>query len=225
MNPYVLLFIGAPGAGKGTLAQRCCTELGYKQVSTGNMCREHIARGTDIGKAIDLALKSGKLVDDSLITAMVTQWFEQNSHQYQQVILDGYPRTAIQAEAFNRFIQQNNGKQPHIVRLLIGEQDVVDRLSMRLICSKGACQAVYSLATTGKKPKQQGVCDICLSPLTRRPDDEIEAIKKRLGLYATHEALLLDCYTRLRYPIIAVNAALPMADVFAELKSKLEANI
>jgi len=224
MSQNVLLFIGAPGAGKGTLAQRCCTELGYEQVSTGNICREHIARGTDIGKAIDLALKSGKLVDDSLITAMVTQWFEQNQHK-QQVILDGYPRTAIQAEAFDQFIHQKRTEQPHIVRLIIGEQEVVNRLSMRLICSKGVCQAVYSLATGGKQPKQQGLCDACSSPLIRRPDDEIEAIKKRLKLYATHEAMLLDCYKRLGYPMISVDAALPMSDVFAELKTKLETGI
>ena len=218
----ILLFLGAPGAGKGTLAQRCCSELSYEQLSTGNLCREHIAQATQIGKAIDLALKSGKLVDDSLITAMVTQWFSQYS-QKQRVILDGFPRTVIQAETFDRFIGETQVLKPEVVKLAVSEQVVIDRLGMRLICSKGDCQAVYSLAVNGHLPAKSGVCDRCSSPLIRRPDDEIAAIKKRLKLYTTHEAVLLDFYQKLGYKITTVDASVPMEQVFAELKTNLEA--
>lgn len=219
VSKNILLFLGIPGSGKGTLAQRCCATLNYEQVSTGNLCREHVAQQTDIGKKIDLALKSGKLIDDSLITDMVLQWFSQHSEK-QHVILDGYPRTVIQAEALDRFVKQSNITQPTVIYLQVDEPTVIQRLGMRLICSKTGCQAVYSLASSenGDIPS---ICAKCSSVLVRRPDDETAAIKKRLALYQAHEQALLECYRRLAYEISALDASRAAEDVFAALRTKL----
>ena len=89
----IVLFVGPPGSGKGTLSQKCVQELGWKQISTGDLCRAHIANETEIGKKIDFAIKSGKLVDDGLISQMVFEWFSEQKNGPHTVILDGYPRT------------------------------------------------------------------------------------------------------------------------------------
>ncbi len=214
----VLLFLGAPGSGKGTLAQRCCAELGYGQVSTGNLCREHVARGTSIGKEIDLALKSGKLIDDSIITTMIVDWFA-HSMPNTRVILDGYPRTVAQVEALHDFLVSSDVTKPTVVQLVVTPQQVIDRLSMRLICSKAECQAVYSLAgsTSG------AICARCSAPLIRRPDDEPEEIRKRLKLYSVHEASLLERYRVLDYKIVSVDASGSMDDVFDIFRERLGA--
>jgi len=94
MDPRSLyLFFGAPGSGKGTLSKQCTERLRFEQLSTGNLLREHVAHGSEVGKKIDLALKSGKLIDDSLITTMVIDWLGKAGSKRDHIILDGYPRT------------------------------------------------------------------------------------------------------------------------------------
>ena len=109
MNPKksVFIFIGPPGSGKGTLSHLCVSSLRWVQLSTGNLCRKHIAEQTEIGKQIDFALKSGKLVSDSLINAMVHDWFSMTIQEADNIILDGYPRTVAQAEALHEYLQKN----------------------------------------------------------------------------------------------------------------------
>jgi|AntAceMinimDraft_15_1070371.scaffolds.fasta_scaffold14684_2 adenylate kinase len=223
MDPRSLyLFFGAPGSGKGTLSKQCTERLRFEQLSTGNLLREHVAHGSEVGKKIDLALKSGKLIDDSLITTMVIDWLGKAGSKRDHIILDGYPRTVIQAEAFNQFVQQQEGGGPLVVKLKIDEQSVIDRLSMRLICSKEECQAVYSLASGSQcRPQFEAICDICSAPLIRRSDDEVDAIKKRLHVYSRHESVLLDFYDKKGYRVITLDAFQPIDVIFEEFKSKV----
>lgn len=102
----IFIFIGPPGSGKGSLSSLCTQKFGWKQLSTGNLCIKHIANETSIGKKIDFAIKSGKLIEDDLITQMITEWFTNQSVNSLAVILDGYPRTVEQARFFDDFIKK-----------------------------------------------------------------------------------------------------------------------
>jgi len=142
----IYLFMGAPGSGKGSLAQQCVQKLGWKQLSTGNLCRMHVNEQTEIGKQIAFSIQSGKLIPDELITAMVVEQFNQMAKDSSAVILDGYPRTLAQADALDDALKnQFNTWNLHVIRLVIADDIIIDRLNRRLVCQNQECQAVYSL--------------------------------------------------------------------------------
>lgn len=192
----VYVFLGAPGSGKGTLSALCVKELGWGRLSTGELCRKHIAEKTSIGAEIDFAIKSGKLVSDALITSMVEQWFvDYKKNNNKPVILDGYPRTVAQAQALDRLFEKHF---PHIqltvVHFLISQEALRSRLDGRLICLNTDCQAVYSLKSSALKPRNDMICDVCGSALGVRKDDHASSIAERLRVYAEHERDLLRYY-------------------------------
>lgn len=221
MSTQVYIFIGPPGSGKGTLSQLCTDQLGWAQLSTGALCRKHIQEQTEIGQQIDFAIKSGKLVSDKLVTEMVCEWLAQNiGSSKAPIILDGYPRTVIQAEAFNQFISEQQGKlQVHVVRFFISDEHVITRLNARYICQNKECQVVYSAALDSSLTLgQKMICDRCSSPLGRRADDEAHAIRERLNVYHMHEKQLVDFYKQNKQPIFEFNVEKSVPEVFAEFK-------
>lgn len=217
MNIYV--FLGPPGVGKGSLSRLCVDTLGWVQLSTGNLCRSHIAKQTDIGKKIDFTIKSGKLIPDSLITDMVKQWFTDNCSLNSTVILDGYPRTVAQAIAIRDMFENNlSTYKLNVVKLVIPEEVVITRLSSRLICGNNECQAVYSAVTQSLVPRNLNSCDKCSSVLIRRQDDEEKYIRERLSIYNQHEGDLLKYYSQLGQRVLSLNVEKQLEDVFAEFK-------
>jgi adenylate kinase len=217
----VLIFLGAPGAGKGTLAEKCVQELDFVQLSTGNLCRMHIADKTEIGKQIDLIIKSGRLVSDSLIVDMVADWFAKQAGDASSIILDGFPRTIAQAEALKQlFKEQFPAVKLSVVKLEISDEEVVARLCSRVVCENKACQAVYSLAKgSSLAPAKAGICDICGGALVVRPDDAEDSVRKRLQVYHQHENSLLDFYDSIQQPIIRLNVEKPLEKVFSDFKN------
>ena len=210
----VLIFIGPPGAGKGSLANLCTKRFGWMQVSTGNLCRKHIAEETKIGKEIDLIIKSGKLISDDIITSMVSEWLYENVQKTTGIIFDGYPRTIAQAQAFEHILKMVfHDVHEQVVLFLIPDDVVVDRLCRRFICQNKDCQAVYSLAT-GASIDHVMICNECGSPLGRRGDDEEEAVRRRLAVYHKHEQELINFYRTNGTEIIELDAAGPLQDVF-----------
>jgi len=210
----VLIFIGPPGAGKGSLANLCTKRFGWMQVSTGNLCRKHIAEGTKIGKEIDLIIKSGKLISDDIVTQMVSEWLSENAHKTSGVIFDGYPRTIVQAEAFERILKNSFSEaQRRVIRFLIPDDVIVDRLCRRFICQNKDCQAVYSIAPEALL-NQVMICNECGSVLGRRADDEEVAVRKRLTVYHKHEQDLINFYCNNGTKIIELDAAKPLQEVF-----------
>lgn len=191
----VYVFIGAPGSGKGTLSALCVRELGWERLSTGELCRKHIADKTSIGTEIDFAIKSGKLVSDILIASMVEQWFVEHKKSNKPVILDGYPRTVSQAKALDSLFEEHF---PHIqlkvVHFLISQDALRERLDGRLICLNPDCQTVYSLKSSELKPRNDMICDLCHGKLGVRKDDQAASVSERLRIYSEHEQALLHYY-------------------------------
>ncbi len=168
----LIVFIGPPGAGKGSLSQLCTSQFGWMQLSTGFLCRKHIAEQTPIGKQIDFSMKSGKLVDDALIVQMVEEWLVAHASEYHGIILDGFPRTVTQAQALAALLSK---KVPfcrlNVVRLTACDTTIVERLASRFVCENKDCQKVYSVADGALQPHKMGKCDDCSSSLVRRSDD------------------------------------------------------
>lgn len=216
----LFIFIGPPGSGKGSLSQLCTKDFGWVQLSTGNLCRKHIAEQTEIGKQIDFAIKSGKLVSDNLVTSAVEAWFEENVGKASAVILDGYPRTVAQAKALHELVQ--TGKHPlklTVVKLSIPDEQILVRLCNRYVCINVNCQTVYSLASGSVLiPKVENVCDKCGGSLTRRKDDEVEAVRERLKIYHKHEKDLIDFYEKTNLPIAEFNVERSLEMIFDDFK-------
>jgi len=218
LSRTVLIFVGPPGAGKGSLSRMCVEQFGWKQISTGNLCRMHIQEQTEIGKEIDFAIKSGKLISDTLVTKMVVDWLSEQSGN-ETLILDGYPRTVAQAEMLEGLIKSKfPSLKITIVRLVISNEEVVARLGTRKICENKACQAVYSSRAVSLKAHDGSSCDRCGYPIVQRNDDTPQAIIERLKTYYKHEQPLLDLYQTMGYSLPKLNVNRPINMVFEELK-------
>jgi adenylate kinase len=220
LNTRLFILVGPPGAGKGTISQLCISQFGWVQLSTGNLCRKHIAEQTEIGKQIDFAIRSGKLVSDSLVTGAVESWFEENLGKASGVILDGYPRTVAQAQSLNDLLKTRfKDVSFAVVRLVIPDEKIVLRLCNRYVCVNMECQAVYSFTQgSGLQPKVTMVCDRCNQPLARRKDDDEQAVLERLKIYHKHEQDLLDFYEQAKLPVKEINVEKPLQDIFGEFK-------
>jgi adenylate kinase len=210
----IVLFLGPPGSGKGTLSQLCVKRLNWKQLSTGNLCRTHIAQATPLGKEIDFAIKSGKLIADSLIIGMVEEWLE-SADPVCTIIFDGFPRTVPQAQALHDLVEAREDLSLSLVLLAIPDQELVHRLLSRSICQNEECQQVYSVRhSTSLGPKKELTCDECESPLIRRSDDEAIAIAERLKIYREHEKGLLTFYQEKGHPIRKIEGVLTLEEVY-----------
>jgi adenylate kinase len=224
MSSNIIIFIGPPGSGKGSLSHLCVKDLGWVQLSTGSLCRKHIAQNSPIGEKIDFAIKSGKLIEDDLIVSMVSEWLEQNNVQNEYIILDGFPRTIAQAEALDKLLRDKFASvQIHTVKLDVSSETVIKRLSARFICPNDACQAVYStLADSNLKSQDLYKCDECSRVLVSRSDDTIEAIKERLVLYYAYEQMLIDYYKHKNQFIGEINVEQSLSTVFQDFKLLLD---
>ena len=212
----IFIFIGPPGAGKGSLASFCIKKFGWLQISTGNLCRKHIAEQTKIGKEIDLIIKSGKLINDDLVTSMVFEWFIEHANKANGIIFDGYPRTVSQAQAFDAMIKAEFPQvKVRVVLFEITDDMVVSRLCSRYICKNKECQAVYSRSSSSDIASTQAmVCGLCSGPLGRRDDDSELAVRNRLDIYHRHELQLLDFYKKNDFEIITLDASSQLQKVF-----------
>jgi len=215
-NNKVFIFVGPPGAGKGSLSKLCVQRHGWRQLSTGNLCRKHIAEETTIGKEIDLIIKSGKLIGDDLITQMVGQWLEESVDLASGIILDGYPRTLVQARLFGEMIKNKfSHVRPEVIELSISDEIVIKRLCARFVCQDKNCQAVYStMPGSSQGPKQAFICDDCSSPLIKRDDDGDGTIHKRIMIYRKHENELLDYYRSVGQKMVELDADRPLVDLY-----------
>ena len=180
-----LILLGAPGAGKGTQAEMLAKKLQIPTISTGNMLREAIANGTELGKQAKQAMDEGRLVSDELVLGIVKERTAKPDCQ-NGFILDGVPRTLAQAKA----LDEMGVRLDHVVSLEIDDAVIEGRMTGRRVCPK--CGASYHI--TANPPKKDNTCDQCESELVIRKDDAPETVKSRLAIYHETTEVLKDYY-------------------------------
>ena len=206
-----LILLGAPGAGKGTQAELLKQKLGVPAISTGNMLREAMANGSELGKEVKKYMDSGSLVSDELVLRLVAERTAQSDCE-NGFILDGVPRTLAQAQAMD-----NSGVRiDHVVSIEIDDSVIVGRMSGRRVCGK--CGASYHI--TVNPPKQEGICDNCGEPVSIRKDDAPETVKHRLEVYHRSTEVLKDYYAR-QGKLRLVHGDQPIENAFAEILSAI----
>ena len=184
-----IVLLGPPGAGKGTQAKALAKRLGVPHISTGDLLRQNVAEGTELGKKAKDFMNKGLLVPDDLVNQMLELRFRQADVK-KGFILDGYPRNLSQAKSLDPLLAGLAMKIDRVIDLASSEAVIVQRLSGRLVCRK--CGALYH--KTNMPPKKEGVCDIDGAELYQRADDKEETIRKRLAVYKEEVAALLKYY-------------------------------
>jgi adenylate kinase len=184
-----IVFLGPPGAGKGTQAKILIERYGIPQVSTGDMLREHRAKGTELGKKAQEYMDKGQLVPDEIILGMVKERLSQPDCQ-KGFILDGFPRTVAQAEALDKLLSEMGKKLDFALALIVPDDLLVERLTGRRTCK--SCGMMYHIKY--KPPKVEGKCDVCEGELYQRPDDNEETVRNRLKVYHEQTAPLIEYY-------------------------------
>ena len=187
--PMNLVFIGPPGAGKGTQAKRLTARFGIPQLSTGDILRKAVADGTALGKQAKALMDAGKLVPDAIVNGIVDEALA-SPVAAKGFLLDGFPRTVPQAKALDEMLARRGKKIDHVLSLEVPTDVLVDRLSGRQTCPK--CQTPYGKDTP---PKRAGICDKDGEKLIVRPDDMPDRIRQRMLEYESKTALLTGYYT------------------------------
>ncbi|MFN7025770.1 MAG: adenylate kinase [Pseudorhizobium sp.] len=185
-----LILLGPPGAGKGTQAQRIVEKHGLPQLSTGDMLRAAVTAQTDVGKRAKEVMDAGKLVSDDIVIAIVSERIDEPDCA-NGFILDGFPRTLVQADATEKMLKDKGLELSAVIELKVNDKELVRRVSGRYSCAQ--CGAVYH--DDDKKPAAEGVCDKCGSThFKRRPDDNAETMIQRLEVYYKETSPLIGYY-------------------------------
>lgn len=217
----ILILVGPPGSGKGSVSQWFVDNSGWAQLSTGDLCRQHIANKTAIGTQIDEYIRAGKLIPDNIMISMVEEWMLDKFKNIDVLLLDGFPRTLAQAQALHELLQKDLFKNVSlsVVELVIADARVQERILSRLICSNKSCGAVYSTIDEKAKPNVAMTCDKCNCALAIRADDNAESLKQRLEIYHKNADELLGYYQNIGgYKTIKLDVDKPLDNVVADFK-------
>jgi adenylate kinase len=211
-----IILLGPPGAGKGTQAQRLQSDLGMVQLSTGDMLRAAVASGSDLGRKAKNIMDKGQLVPDDLMVGLIEDRIEQPDCA-KGFILDGFPRTEAQAEALDRMLGKSGKKLDRVIEMEVDEKALTERIVGRFTCAK--CGAGYH--DKFKRPKVEGVCDVCGSrEFTRRKDDNAETMKTRMAAYRAQTEPLLPYYDS-RKVLRKVDGMAAMDEVYRQIRAVL----
>jgi adenylate kinase len=213
-----LILLGPPGAGKGTQAQWLKDTYGIPQLSTGDMLREAVAQGSEVGREAKAIMEAGRLVSDDVINRIVADRIDQPDCA-KGFVLDGYPRTLNQAEALDRMLAERGLGLDAVVEIKVDQAALVQRIAGRFSCAK--CGTGYH--DTFKPTAKPGVCDACGSTeFVRRKDDNAETVRSRLEAYDAQTAPLLPFY-RAKGLVRTVDGMAPIGEVTAAIRGVLPA--
>ncbi len=211
-----LILLGPPGAGKGTQAKRLAERHGWAQLSTGDMLRAAVAAGTEIGVKAKSIMESGNLVPDDILIAMIGERIDRPDSRA-GFILDGFPRTAMQAEALDGMLAKRGRRLDRVIEIGVDEAALVERISGRFACVK--CGAGYH--ERYQRPKTEGRCDSCGgTEFSRRADDNAETVKTRLAAYRAQTAPILPYY-REKGLLVRVDGMAELDDVTRQIARQL----
>ena len=189
----IIIMLGAPGTGKGTVASLLQEKLGIKQVSTGDIFRKNMKEGTPLGKLAEKYIGRGQLVPDDVTIKIVEDRLNESDVQ-NGVILDGFPRTVKQAEELDKILASKGQKVDKVINLETPDEEIIERIVNRRVCSNQECKAVYNLVLN--PPKKEGICDRCGSELIKRKDDTEETVRERLATYFKQTSPLVEYYEK-----------------------------
>lgn len=211
-----LLIMGKPGAGKGTQAARLLDYYRLKHISTGNVYREEIQKRTPIGILAESFIQRGELVPDDVTNGIVENILHQQDHP-NGFMLDGYPRTEMQAVALDRMLSAMGIALTAVITIDVDDQVLLERMAGRRVCK--SCNATYHVSF--HPPGTQGVCDVCGGELIQRADDLEESVLNRLRIYNEKTRPLLDYYRR-QGLLMVIDGRQSSDGVFAEITRRLD---
>ena len=210
-----LILLGAPGAGKGTQAEVICAHFEIPAISTGNIIREALRSGTEMGLRAKQYTEAGQLVPDDVVIGIIAERLNQDDCK-KGFLLDGFPRTIPQAEALDKM----GITIDRVVEIDVPDEEIIQRMSGRRVCEK--CGASYHIVN--KKPKVEGVCDLCAGTLVQRKDDHPDTVKERLNVYHEKTEPLKDYYLK-QNKVFSVDGCGDISEISKQILSALEALI
>lgn len=187
----VIIMLGAPASGKGSVAEILSAEFNIPAISSGDIFRKNIAEGTELGKKANEYMTKGLLVPDDVTVELIASRLLADDVK-DGLILDGFPRTVVQAEKLDNMLKAQNKKIDIVVNLETPEEEILERIVNRRVCTNSSCKTIYN--TVLNPSTVDGVCDKCGSPLMQRDDDTLEKAKNRLAVYYKETAPVADYY-------------------------------
>lgn len=216
----VYIFLGPPGAGKGTLGDIFCEKTGVVHISTGQLLRDELAAGTELGKKAQAMMKAGGLVSDDIVTAMVAARLAKADIADKGALLDGFPRTVAQAGSLEKILADCQLKCGAAVLVDAPRDILMKRLTGRRMCSNKACGAIYNIYNL--PPKQEGKCDRCGADLYQRADDTEATAVNRLKVYDEQTAPVMKFYQDRNALVTVQNSDAPVAENYKRLAEALK---
>lgn len=211
-----LILLGPPGAGKGTQAKQISSKYNLPHISTGDIFRQAVKSGSELGKLLNSYMTAGKLVPDKAVIETIKQRLYKDDCE-KGFLMDGFPRTKPQAESFDTSLKEQNKVINRVICINLSENEVVKRLSGRRHCSK--CGANFNIVT--QPPRVGEKCDHCSADLVQRHDDNEETVKKRIKVYNDQTSPLVEYYKKTGVLVI-VDGARSVEEVFKEICEIIE---
>ncbi len=211
-----LILLGAPGAGKGTQAKKIMKKYHIPQISTGEILRQHVNEKTDLGKKAKSTMDQGQLVSDDIILEMVAERLTRKDCRL-GFILDGFPRTILQAEGLEQILQNLHIEDLKVIEIHVEEKTIIRRLTSRRICSN--CGKDYNLNLN--PPPPDNICKVCGGKIIQRDDDKEETIKKRLEVYKNQTKPLIEFYQQ-KGNFFQVDGEKEIVDIFSDIKNIIQ---
>ena len=211
-----LVLMGPPGAGKGTQASRVAEDGGMCKISTGDLLREAVAAGTELGRKAERTMKAGELVSDDVILGLVDEVLDR-PECVGGAVFDGFPRTVDQARGLEKLLSKRGESLDQVLIIEVPEAEIVRRISGRRVCKK--CGKLYHISFDPSR--LEGVCDACDGELVQRPDDQPETIARRLAVYGEETAPVREYYAGTT-GVSAIDGDQPMDEVAQAIRRELQ---